>query len=297
LPSPGDIRLVDLGEERRLAVLLSQPEAGRVLLVLLSTELELATDEDVLLRAEETGLAYLVIAETDLVGPLHLSFVGPAVGRLAEDLLGALTDAATEDSFGPALAGRRGLPLQGLADPRRVWKEAEGGVLDKALATYVEDWAPALAVDPSLFMPECHVPEIAARELILQVITGGAAMGAASTRYFLMTANHAGEMSGWLKDAARAIGASACVRQTVPPTREHVEWHGPPRSEIQGAMPAAELIADVAESAAGDIHLATTRALWTAGVDDPVTAQTLRASIGGRDINIHMLDYAEALCA
>jgi hypothetical protein len=113
----GDIRKATGEGYPRLVVVLAV-EGDIVEICLLSNELEMQSEWDVLLPRERTGLPFHLIAETDLSAPLYAHQLGGRIGSVPEDI--DLEDRG--DS-------RRGTPIRGETDPRWDWKIEELGEL------------------------------------------------------------------------------------------------------------------------------------------------------------------------
>jgi hypothetical protein len=117
----------DKGARRLVAIIEAVPEAPEgpsFQVVLVSPEIELAYDQTLEFRAEETGLPFAILVETGLLGPVLAPVLETRAGQLPIDLA-VLADAAQWGEFDPALDGRRGLPIRGPHDARLAPLEAE----------------------------------------------------------------------------------------------------------------------------------------------------------------------------
>lgn len=151
---PGDLcRLAvdasgDVPADARLLLVLDvDTDAGIASVMMAHTDYEIRTNLDVLVRRDETGLAFDLAVATDLVGPVALGSLGTApVGAVPGDLLDQLRDAVDFGELPYELRDRVGMPLRGELDARWAWKIAEGEALDRLLTAH----APALveAVSP-----------------------------------------------------------------------------------------------------------------------------------------------------
>lgn len=101
--------------------------------LLLHTATELACDIDVVVPRSVSGIPYEVVVQTDLRGVVWTLQLGPAVGRLDDNLLRALRNETTSLDLDATPDVRRGLQLAGPADPRWSFKQEEGVAL-RALA-------------------------------------------------------------------------------------------------------------------------------------------------------------------
>jgi hypothetical protein len=140
---------MDLGHEPSRMVLVTRVDqpTRTVGVVLLSPETDLWTDTDILLKGEETGLAFDLLLQTELVGPLFWSQLGHPVGRLDAKLLDELIHALEQHPDN--LAGRRGLPIRDQADLRWAHKQSEAETLGRLVRSCGTE-----LVDP--VAPEIH---------------------------------------------------------------------------------------------------------------------------------------------
>lgn len=296
-PQPGDLRLADAGDETRLVLVLGQTDTGEQECLLVSVETEYATDQDLLLGVQDTGLPYEVIAETDIVGPVALSAIGPRLGRIdSADLLCSLSDAVLGLGISADLSGRLGLAITQITDPRRIWKAAEGVFIGAAMLSSVEA-AATLMVDPSVFLPECAMEEVSARSLFLDVLNGQACMGPQSLRSFFSLALRNGRRSGWMMDAARSLMKSATTA-SVAEARSHTksEWTGPERAQVPGSCSLSDLVADIAAVPAQEVRLATCDRLWKTGGPGKLDSVTVRR-FGLPTMTVRMIPPPEVLHA
>ena len=92
--------------------------------VLITNEIELATDRDIQLSPAETGLSFPILVETDIVGPLFVVQLGPRLVSLPEELLEQLRNAVRGAEVDRERS-RRGIPVVTRRDPRWKVKEQE----------------------------------------------------------------------------------------------------------------------------------------------------------------------------
>lgn len=128
-PRPGDIRPalpMDPGhlEPRWVLVLSTSADRASASVALVATETDAITDADVRFERQESGAAFTVVVQTDVVAPLWRTQLGPPAGRLSSEWTRRLAEAgiAGPQSIDPA---RRGLPLPGRTDRRWGLKQEE----------------------------------------------------------------------------------------------------------------------------------------------------------------------------
>jgi len=158
---PGQVRVLEPVPhdpcDPRLGVVLAVDARNEfVEILLVHTSPELATDTDVVASRSATGLAHDLVVESDLRAIVWTTQLGPSIGSLElTSLISGVQSpgqrADTDDQY------PTGTPLQGPADGRWSFKEAEGSDL-RALAA---DCTSALidrelvwAVDPRLLRPD-----------------------------------------------------------------------------------------------------------------------------------------------
>lgn len=131
VPQPGEIRAARPMDEipeasPRLVVVLDVDVEGDpwVNALLIADTVDVATDHDIRLDPGDTGLSFPVLVETDIVGPLFVVQLGPALATLSPTLLQGLRAEVCGDTL-PNFAGRRGLPLRSNREARWQWKEHE----------------------------------------------------------------------------------------------------------------------------------------------------------------------------
>lgn len=116
----------------------------------------MATDLDAIVRPEESGAPYDLLVQGELYGPIFEEQLDGRVGQLD----GAATQALAQalDSDGASLDGREvGLPLGGVDDPRRAFKDDELDELMQLIAA-CRQWlangqAEYVDLDPGVLFP------------------------------------------------------------------------------------------------------------------------------------------------
>jgi hypothetical protein len=134
----GDLRFAralpgELIKPRLVLVLSVDSKLDFADVLLLHTATEMACNVDVVVPRSVSDVPYEVVVQTDLRGVVWTLQLGPAVGRLDDDVLRALRNETTSDDIGVRPNVRRGLQLAGPADPRWNFKRDEGVEL-RALA-------------------------------------------------------------------------------------------------------------------------------------------------------------------
>jgi len=145
LPAAGDICVLSGmdGEPRRLHGVVIRADAERAasasrapracLVMLVSGDADAATNLDVILEPDESGVPYAVAVRSDFVAPVLVAQCGRAVGSIGSDWLlllrGSLGRGAA--SFPPE---KTGLPIRSSDDPRMAIKSAERDHFDRMTA-------------------------------------------------------------------------------------------------------------------------------------------------------------------
>ena len=145
---PGEIVLLaHWGAEspRRLALISARDDAtGSMDVLLIAPEVEMATDLDLILARQVSGLEFESMAQAELYGPVFWEQAESLEGRVPETLRAAMARALETD--GESLEGLpRGVPLAGSDDRRRKFKADELFDLDDIVGS-CRSW---LAGDPS----------------------------------------------------------------------------------------------------------------------------------------------------
>jgi hypothetical protein len=136
LPRVGDIRLAralpSSSKTQRLALVLRVNERlNHAEVCLLSNERDMASDFDVLLPRDETGLPFQLIAELDLVSPMYLIQLTDLFGQVESGPFMDGLQLASSGNFSVIKPALRGLPIRGQADPRWAFKENELSALQE----------------------------------------------------------------------------------------------------------------------------------------------------------------------
>lgn len=282
----GDIRkLVPRagGETRLVAVLSVDWLSGLATVALASNEYILASDQDLILGPHETGLAYPLMVELDVAGPVALETLGHRVARLPF-AAPALLRAAMYGEFEGLSGYRRGLAIQGELDPRWAWKLGELHELETRMAS--EGSAVALEDRPSTV---CLDPAVVAAEpaQLGRVLTFVASL------HPHVSADLQRELAGQLRqfspDVIRGIQPLLQVRPAAPLAPRPDAWDGPHRSG------SASLWAEVAVAAAHGhrfVAVATNRNYWGSPPGRLPAAGFL--PVGGASVHVRLFDVLEA---
>jgi hypothetical protein len=160
MPKSGDIRLADPMDlesisPRPVLIIDVDNERKFVSCVLASSDVEFATDRDLRLPADETGLPYSLVVETDVVGPLWFAQLGPALARLPLQTVelvrkpGRLLEIPIGTTWG--------FPARDQFDSRWKWKQAEISVMHALASTCIEQLTAEdeyVWIDPVLLHPQ-----------------------------------------------------------------------------------------------------------------------------------------------
>lgn len=127
-PKEGELRVAypmgpDIHLPRLILVTSVSLREGFISAILVSTELNMATDRDLRLEPNETGLSYGVILELDITGPLWFVQLGPCLGTIPQGILPAILRAIEGDTT-DLPEDKRGLPVS-VGGLRWEWKRHE----------------------------------------------------------------------------------------------------------------------------------------------------------------------------
>lgn len=144
-PAPGQIRRLDAMDaeaaaSRLVLIVATDAAAAAAQVVLLTNETEMGSDTDALLPRSATGLAFDLMALTDVTGPAWYVQFGPVIAAIDPRLIHNLADNVA------------GTPAQGASDPRWDWKQEEHDSLMALIgecARQVIDEDPDSVVDPA----------------------------------------------------------------------------------------------------------------------------------------------------
>lgn len=126
--SVGDIRLIkwqDHDQYRHVLVVHVDSQGSACEVLLLHSEIELATEFDIILDRTETKAPYALIAQTDVRGIVWTFDLEDAVGRVAK----ATDRFRLTNSQSPSDSEMRGIALAGPLDIRWQFKRREGEIL------------------------------------------------------------------------------------------------------------------------------------------------------------------------
>jgi hypothetical protein len=244
----------------RLVVVKDYDRGERVASVaLLSNEVDLATDADLTLPPQETGLTFPILLQPGLVGPVWEAQLGPRLGQVPLDALEG------HDS------DMRGFPLRGAEDARWAFKEKELGEL-RGLTTQ--------CMRTLLDQDGGGMPRHVDSELISDLLDRRdeslyRLLGAdGHSRFEPLPASVARQIVRQVKDPAQEMVLQMMLLQSLgsdvpdPPPAE-VRWTPERRVSAEDF-----LAATVAESARLHVHavcIATTERVWR---DIPIAADT-----------------------
>lgn len=126
-PRPGEFRVARAdGALPCLVVVLDVPKGEDFCNVaMVSNDVELATEADVRLAREETGLRYDVLVQSNVVAPVFTIQLGPPIGRLPNDVADVLLLGGHVPDLSNLPLARIGLPLVRHTDQRWAWKRHE----------------------------------------------------------------------------------------------------------------------------------------------------------------------------
>lgn len=112
-----------VGEARLAVVLDDAPSHNAIGVAIASNETEMATEFDLRVEPDETGLPFALVMESDTQGTVwtwQVEVIGTVTADSVDELERIVHRAPSVLSM-----GRRGLPLSGRDDPRWTWKEQE----------------------------------------------------------------------------------------------------------------------------------------------------------------------------
>jgi predicted NBD/HSP70 family sugar kinase len=116
MPEPSSARLI--------LIVGVDSQTDSVLAMLTTNEIEMATDQDVVMPGSRLGLPFPVVFETDLIGSLWVSQLEPPIGVIPDETLEALLR-LRHGLHAPELLPHQGLPVDGTSDPRWRFKLEE----------------------------------------------------------------------------------------------------------------------------------------------------------------------------
>lgn len=136
--TPGDVRLIkwpNRDQYRHVLVVKVNSDTGTTEVLLLHSTLEMATQFDIVLRPEETGTPYVLIAQTDVRGLVWTIELEQVVGRVTRDI-GRFS---LERCWNLEDGGLRGSRLAGSLDVRWAFKRIEGSVIAELSKSCIHD--------------------------------------------------------------------------------------------------------------------------------------------------------------
>lgn len=156
---PGEIAVASAAgdsHQRIVAVMARDDDMKTADIVLTASEIEMATDLDLVLSSEESGLPFPLMFESELYGPVFLEQLKTTLSRLADEVRLAARRALASD--GESLESfRTGTPLGGEDDSRRRFKSQELVQLDEIVAEcrawLTGEGARLTILDPGLLIP------------------------------------------------------------------------------------------------------------------------------------------------
>jgi hypothetical protein len=155
----GIYRAVAMDHDQRpcLVIVTDTDESVRsATVVLLSPEVEMGGDRDLLLAPERTGLAYEVIAQAEIFGYVWLVQLGKKVGRVDTQTLAQLAELQNPEPALLEIDLRSGPPIVARSDVRWRFKLAELARLQGLSGPCTRqmiDGEPKVSVDPMAFRP------------------------------------------------------------------------------------------------------------------------------------------------
>jgi hypothetical protein len=171
--SPGDIRNLSTGLIDRLILILKvSSESNTSEFTLLHSYSELATDHDIIVRPDSTGLPYEIVIQTDLRAAISTAELGQLVALVPAQFVSASLEGWA--SF-EKLAMSAGQPLLGPLDARWDFKAEEGETIREISASAIASFDQAKTqwifefdeIFDALFLPvdDAHAMALAMYEL------------------------------------------------------------------------------------------------------------------------------------
>lgn len=163
-PEPGTIAVaatfldVAAGSELRrvVAIVAAEKEVGVLSILLASSEIENATDFDLILGPGEAGLPYSAMVQSELYGPVFVEQIQGRLGAMSPDQASAARMAIQTD--GASLDGyETGVPLGDPTDPRRAFKVKELDELESLVAD-CRQWLSGEPAETQMLDPELLLP-------------------------------------------------------------------------------------------------------------------------------------------
>jgi hypothetical protein len=288
LPEPGEIHIAEGMDERsvepRMVCVLSvDPAGGTVEVALVSPETELATDRDSQLPVAASGLPFRLMVESDVVAELWMIQLGRQVVRLAPDHLERVSRASRG---GWAPDPDTALSIQGVSDPRSLFKEEEHAALDALARDCASRRADlrstAVVVDPAVLRRSDR--ESGDRHLGRLVAT---ARGLLASEMRVVPERALDRMAGPGAqdcDTLRALAPiwEAALREPRAETTAAVRFEPDRTSVAEGDDQLGALLPPVIEGAGRSVLLLTIGDAWSDGLGAPVGLATATAGDAAR---------------
>lgn len=278
VPQPGEIRAARPMDETpevspRLVVVLDVDVAGDpwVNALLIAETVDVITDRDIRLDPADTGLSFPILVEADIVGPLFVVQLGPALTTLSPSLLEDLR-AEVHGDRRANFSGRRGLPLKTNREARWRWKEQELAVMHEMAYPCMElelrQDAGVTLIDPVLTREigsaEASFGPV---ELVLRLLAAGPEGYPGAVSMVPEGITSEGGLAAWIADLspdlARAIEPALTGALSAPTAEELVPAaHWEPAWPSEGTEALSLAIAVRARRGLRAIRVATRRSDW-----------------------------------
>lgn len=181
---------MDPGTPAALVLVTAIDEVSQSLSVtLLSPDLEFGTSADLVLKSEDTGLAYALLAESDIFGYVWIVQADRKLGHVDASVLEALSALRDEDAVGHPVAGP---PVVVRGDPRWSFKLQELQRLQSLTAHCTReliDGERVPSIDPNALRAPTTAADVAAFEEFLVEVVESVELGLV-------------RVPGWLVDIA-----------------------------------------------------------------------------------------------
>lgn len=181
---------MDPGSPAALVLVTAIDEAAQCLgVTLLSPDIEFGTSADLLLSRQDTGLAYALLAESDVFGYAWIVQLDRKLGRVDAPVLDAISALRDEEPVGHPIAGP---PAVQQSDPRWSFKLQELKRLQSLTAHCTReliDGERIPSIDPNALRAPLTEAEVTAFEEFVVDVVGSVKRGAA-------------RVPGWLVDIA-----------------------------------------------------------------------------------------------
>lgn len=136
---PGDIRRISSGQLDRLVLVLQvNSESNLVIFTLVHSSCEFATEHDLILGQEDTGLPYAIVIQTDLRAPVSTAELGKLIARVPLRVVRACLDGLGHNTDSSDYL--TGTPLLGPLDARWDFKIEEGEAIRELSSNAIESF-------------------------------------------------------------------------------------------------------------------------------------------------------------